>query len=349
MRQSSTHNRLGKKLLSTTALLLALFSPLQFDWQASLETRSVQLQSDRAEAKKRSSGGRSSGGSFNRRSSGSSSGSSGSSSGSSGSSRRSSDYYDDDYYSPRRTRTIYRDNYYYGDRHYGYRQSNDLFSTIIVMLLIIGAVGLVIYLIRVSLRGNKSNQPKDLQNDIVTVTQLQVAVFDQCDLQVSLSDITLQADTESPEGLNELLKESVLALLRSPETWAAVRSQSQMVKTREAAAAMFEKISIEERSKVGSEQLVNVGGRIREAAIAGEEDVAPGYVVMTLLVGTEHDKPLFEPIRTMEQLKAGLEQLAAIPTEYLLTVELLWSPQNSSENLSQDDFLELYPELLPLV
>jgi uncharacterized membrane protein len=348
MRQASTHQILG-----TTALLLALFSPAQLDWQTSLQTNHIQLQSDRAEAKSsRSSGGRSSGGSFNRRSSGSGSsgsGSSGSGSSGSGSPRRSTSY-DDDYYP--RTRTIYRDNYYYRDRHYGYHNgrsnSGDILAVIIIILLVIGAVALAIYLIKISMRG-KSGQPKELQNDIVTVTQLQVAVLDGCDLQETLSQITRDADTDSPEGLQELLKESALALLRSPEAWSSAYSQSQTVKTRERATELFEQLEIIERSKIGSETLVNVGGRVRETGYSGSEDTTPGYIVMTLLVGSEDDKPLFEPVRTHAQLQAALQRLAGLSVDYLLTVELLWSPQNHSDNLSQDDFLMLYPEMIPLI
>jgi uncharacterized membrane protein len=184
-------------------------------------------------------------------------------------------------------------------------------------------------------------------NDIVTVTQLQVALLAlERDIQNRLSDLTLNADMETSEGRNEMLKESVLAVLRSPENWSHAYSQTQTVKNREAAGQVFEQISMTERSKVESETLVNVGGKVRHQALKISEDSDPGaYIIVTLLVGTEHDKPLFDKVQTSEDLKTALQNLGAVSTEDLLILELLWNPQDSQESLTYDEMLVAYPEL----
>lgn len=207
-----------------------------------------------------------------------------------------------------------------------------------------GTVAAIAYLIW---KVKNSGGTDEKSNDIVTVTQLQVALLAQDrEIQDRLSELTLNADMETPEGRCEMLKESVLALLRSPENWSHVHSQSQIVKDREAAGQIFEQISMAERSKVESETLVNVGGKVRHQALKISEDSDPGsYIIVTLLVGTEHDKALFDKVQAGEDLKTALQNLGAVSTEDLLILELLWNPQDSKESLTYDEMLVAYPEL----
>ncbi|MBD3883217.1 DUF1517 domain-containing protein [Phormidium tenue FACHB-886] len=192
---------------------------------------------------------------------------------------------------------------------------------------------------------------REIDNDTVTVTRLQVALLSQArHIQDSLTEYTLNADTDTTEGLTELLQESVLALLRSPENWSHVRVNSQTVKSREQATQLFEQISIEERSKFSAETLANVGGRVRRQAMPKNEDDAPAsYIVVTLVLGTADDRPLFdEKIRTTQELQAALQRLGSITPEYLLVFELLWSPQDASDSLTYDELLTEYPGLIQI-
>jgi uncharacterized membrane protein len=304
---------LSKLTLALATIALTFFHPL--DWQAGLSDR---------------------GGSFNRRSSGS--GSSGSSpTRSSGSStRRDSDYRPYGYSSG------YDRGYRTYDRGYGSSSSGIGFW--ITLIFVLGVIGAIAYLVW---KAQTSNGTGEANNDTVTITQLQVGLLAQDrEIQDRLSELTMEADMSTPEGRSEMLKESVLALLRSPENWSHVRSHSQIVKSREAAGEVFGQISMTERSKVESETLVNVGGKVRQKALKQTEDFDPGsYIIVTLLVGTENDNPLFAPVHTTDDLKAALQTLGAISTDYLLTLELLWNPQDSSESLTYDEMLEVYPEL----
>jgi uncharacterized membrane protein len=327
------------KILATTAIAFTLligFSGVELSGQ-----------SDRAEAKS-SSGGRSSGGSFSGgRSSGGSSGrSSGSSSGSSsgrssgGSSSNSRPYRND--------RTYYRDDYHPGYGYSsGYGNSGSSVGMWIGFILFLGIAGAIAYLIW---KAQQSSGTGEANNDIVTVTQLQVALLSQeREIQERLSELTVNADMDTAEGRNEMLRESVLAILRSPENWSHVRSSSQMVKSREAAGTLFGQLSLTERSKVESETLVNAGGKVRQKKLQIIEDSDPGsYIIVTLLVGTENDQPLFSPIHTTDDLRAALQTLGAVSTDYLLILELLWNPQDSKESLTYDEMLTHYPDLVAL-
>jgi uncharacterized membrane protein len=325
------------KFLATTAIAFTLLIGF-----SSVE---LSVQGDRVEAKS-SSGGRSSGGSFSGGSSGRSSGSSSgrSSGGSSGGSSSNSRPYRND-------RTYYRDDYRPGYGYgysSGYGNSGSSVGMWIGFILFLGIAGAIAYLIWKAQQSSSS--ASEASNDIVTVTQLQVALLSQeREIQERLSELTVNADMDTAEGRNEMLRESVLAILRSPENWSHVRSSSQIVKSREAAGTLFGQLSLTERSKVEAETLVNAGGKVRQKKLQITEDSDPGsYIIVTLLVGTENDQPLFSPVHTTEDLKTALQTLGAVSTDYLLILELLWNPQDSKESLTYDEMLTHYPDLVAL-
>jgi uncharacterized membrane protein len=190
----------------------------------------------------------------------------------------------------------------------------------------------------------------ELLNDIVTVTRLQVVLLAGArELQCDLDRIAVNADLTTSAGLAAQLRETVLALLRHPDYWTHVRAESQTVAGRERAAELFERLSIQERSKFTVETLVNVGGEVQRRTMPGGpgEDVA-SHIVVTLLLGTADDRPLFKAVNSTSDLKAVLQRLGSISPAYLLVYELLWTPQDPSDSLSADELIAYYPDLVTL-
>ncbi|NMF56904.1 DUF1517 domain-containing protein [Pseudanabaena yagii] len=218
-----------------------------------------------------------------------------------------------------------------------------------LILLLIGGT-ITYFIIRALFFGSKPSVAKELENDTVTVTKLQVALLSQArEVQSRLTELSLEVDTDTSEGLLTLLQESALALIRTPENWTHVCSSSQSVK-RDQAEGVFQKLSLAERSKFSHESLVNVGGRVsqRQAPIASPDKDPSAYIVVTLLIGTEHDKPLFGEIRNTQELRTALEAIAAIPDTHLLVFELLWSPQADSDSLTYDELLTEYTDMIQI-
>lgn len=187
-------------------------------------------------------------------------------------------------------------------------------------------------------------------NDAVTVTRLQIALLAGArPLQAVLDQIATHSNLQTKQGLSAMLQETVLALLRSPEHWSHVQVNSQTVNTRQEASRLFEQLSIEERSKFNSETLVNVGGQLRRqtAQFSTEDNPNSGYIVVTLLLGTESDRPLATIYSTTE-LQVALQQLGAIHANELLVFELLWTPQDPGDVLSRDELLSEYPSMTQL-
>jgi uncharacterized membrane protein len=190
----------------------------------------------------------------------------------------------------------------------------------------------------------------ELANDVMTVTQVQVALLAQARyIQEDLTQLSTQANLDSQTGLTEFLRETVLALLRAPENWSHAKVSSQVVKSRNQASQLFEQLSIQERSKLTSETLVNVGGKVRQQAVKVREGADPAsYIVVTLLVGTANDKPLASSVHSAEELTVILKRLGGISPSYLMVYELIWSPQDASDSLSRDQLLANYADLVQI-
>lgn len=226
----------------------------------------------------------------------------------------------------------------------------------LVFLAILGGVTFfVVFLILRSLKRSMSGSAGmrgagELDNDTVSISKIQVALLAQArQVQTELTEIVENYDPETPEGLLGQLQESALALLRTPENWSHVQTSSQSVRGFDEAQRVFEQISIAERSKFSVESLVRVGSKVTRRAIKLDPDEAPAsYIVVTLLIGTAHDKPLFDEIRTTEQLTLALEKIATMPSDYLMVFELLWSPQDPSDSLTYDELLTEYSDMAPL-
>lgn len=144
-----------------------------------------------------------------------------------------------------------------------------------------------------------------------------------------------------------MLQESVLALLRTPENWTHVSATSKTVRSREEAETIFKQLSVEERTKFSAETLTNIKGKIRQTQQNSQPEEEPGrYIVVTLLIGTENDRPLFGNVFSTQDLKQALERIAAVPSEYLTAFELLWTPQSDTESLTYDEMLSEYAKMM---
>lgn len=292
----------------------------------------------------RSSGGRSGGGSF--RSAPSFGGSSGRSSGSFGSG---SGYSRPNYGGG----PVYVPVPYGGSPYYGSYGGGGGFFPLLV-LLILGGLGLGAlrwFLPKMSGGGGFAAGTSEVNNNIFTVSKVQVALYAQARvLQSDLTQLSLAVDTNSSEGLMQLLQEATLALLRNTEYWTHVSAISEVAKSALEAESMVNKVSIEQRRQLSAETLVNVGGKVQRNTlkVPGAEEGPAAYIVVTFLVGTAHDRPLFDKIRSVAELQTVLEKLAALPADYLMTFELIWSPQDASDSLTDEELLTEYSDLVQI-
>ncbi|KAL6142785.1 hypothetical protein ACLB2K_061061 [Fragaria x ananassa] len=182
-----------------------------------------------------------------------------------------------------------------------------------------------------------------------TVLKLQVGLLGLGrELQRDLDRIADTADTSTPEGLSYVVTETTLALLRHPDYCISGYSSVSLKRSIEDAEKGFNQLSIEERGKFDEETLVNVNSiRKRSSTSQRSNGFRNEYIVITILVAAEgvHKLPA---INGSGDLKEALQKLASIPPSKLLAVEVLWTPQNENDTLSERELLEDYPLLRPL-
>ena len=221
----------------------------------------------------------------------------------------------------------------------------------IFFLSIVAVILLILKLIAAMIRS--ANKPenkiiRERDNDRVTVSMLQVALSSNADnIQQDLSELSLNTDTDTESGLVTLMRESALILLRNDLAWTHVLFSSNSLNIERAESA-FDKLSIAERSKFSSESLSNIDGKLRTRIVASSDDNSASYVVVTLILGTADDKPLFDKINTETALKETLLQLASMRDDYLMKFELLWTPQQADEYLTDEELLMEYTDIISL-
>ncbi|CAM6083912.1 unnamed protein product [Calypogeia fissa] len=183
----------------------------------------------------------------------------------------------------------------------------------------------------------------------VSVLKLQVGLLGFArTLQNDLERISDRADTSTSRGLHYVLTETVLALLRQPDMCILGTSFSEVKRGVEAGERRFNQLSLEERGKFDEETLVNVDGNRKRAQekIRGD-GFSNEYIVVTLLVAADGDYNL-PAIYDNNDLKEALKKLGSIPADSIQGVEILWTPQDKSDSLTERDLLRNYPLLKSL-
>ncbi|KAL8159566.1 hypothetical protein V2J09_001103 [Rumex salicifolius] len=182
-----------------------------------------------------------------------------------------------------------------------------------------------------------------------SILKLQVGLLGMArTLQRDLNRIAESADTSTSEGLSYVLTETSLALLRHPDFCISAYSSSDVKRSIEEGENRFNQLSIEERGKFDEETLVNVNNvmRQRTTKLSGS-GFRNEYIVITILVAAEgvHKLPT---INGSKDLKDALQKLGSIPSNRTMAVEVLWTPQDENDTLSERELLEDYSLLRPL-
>lgn len=185
----------------------------------------------------------------------------------------------------------------------------------------------------------------DPDNDPMSVIKLQVGLLGSArELQRDLNRMGNTVDTSTPQGLHYLLQETVLSLRRNPQY--AMYGKSELTKMRglDNAEAAFNRLSLEERGKFQSETLSNVGGRTNRSIARVTGDGINELIVVTVLAAVD-GKVSTSDIHSQEDLKSNLELLGSVPSERLLALEVLWTPQDENDYFTKQELVTDYPTM----
>jgi uncharacterized membrane protein len=180
----------------------------------------------------------------------------------------------------------------------------------------------------------------------VTIAQLQVGLLSSArELQDDLRRLAATADTTGSSGLQRLLQETSLSLLRQPDLWVYANSELGQVPFA-SAESTFNRLSMTERSKLRSEVTSNVSGRRfqDEAAASGPTDATSDFIAVTLLVASRGRIPI-KTISSADDLRDALGVIGAVSVGDLIALEVIWQPEGKGEVLSTEELLTAYPQL----
>jgi uncharacterized membrane protein len=219
------------------------------------------------------------------------------------------------------------------------------------LLVLMAVVGLLLN----SLRGATGSLPGDgsagsLGGSVdgpVSIAEVQVGLLASArELQGDLRRMAATADTSSSAGLQRVLQETSLALLRNPELWVYANGEVGQVPFA-SAEATFNRLSVRERSKLERELTTNVAGNRSGASTTlqpGASDLASDYIAVTLLLATRR-RLAIKGTDTAETLRETLQVLGGVGSDDLLALEVIWQPEGVGEVLTSDQLLSAYPEL----
>lgn len=183
-----------------------------------------------------------------------------------------------------------------------------------------------------------------------TVLKLQVGLLGLArTLQQDLDRIAEDADSTTTKGLHYILTEACLSLLRHPDFCMSGLSSSFVKRNESDTEDQFNQLSLEERGKFDEETFINVNS-IRKRMVAaskGSNRFSNEFIVVTILVAVEGEHKL-PAITSSEDLQLTLQKLGSLSESSIQAVEVLWTPQDENDTLTERELLRKYPLLRSL-
>ncbi|WP_413678383.1 DUF1517 domain-containing protein [Prochlorococcus sp. MIT 0916] len=204
---------------------------------------------------------------------------------------------------------------------------------------------------------NSSNFSKESNNSIVSqsanpskvsLVQFQIGLLASAKgIQVKLRELASTSDTSTSSGLQKVLQDTTLSLLRKPELWVYSNIETGSVPFT-SAESTFNRISITERSKLKAEITSNYSGQIstfsNDKSNPGDSDSTNEYIAITILLATKKDLRLKNSANS-ELITEALRLLGSISSNDLIALEVIWQPDGEGETLREEELIIQYPNL----
>jgi len=173
-----------------------------------------------------------------------------------------------------------------------------------------------------------------------------------------IGDIAKKANIRSRKGVQSLVADVSLELLRQEASVSAACSSYSHNKSEGAAERTYYQLSTVERSKFDRESINKFGGKngleeiIDDADNVGRVSGEPPQnkatsAVVTLIFQIEGDQTKIPTLTSRSDLKNALLRIAADAQteEALLGAEVLWTPERRGDSITEQEVASLYPEL----
>jgi len=165
-------------------------------------------------------------------------------------------------------------------------------------------------------------------------------------IQDRLARFAEEGDTSTEAGLASLLQQTSLELLREKDSirYAGADGSGPMSLTN--AETKMNSLGLAERSRFQVERVRSADGAVRRASEAAEEGKeALEYVVVTLIVATRSAVEGFKSVGDRADLERLLAQLGSASPDGLLGLEVVWTPADPNDSMTETDLMTTYPDL----
>jgi uncharacterized membrane protein len=168
-------------------------------------------------------------------------------------------------------------------------------------------------------------------------------------IQERLADFAEQGDTSTEGGLAALLSQTALEILRDKDAvrYASAEARGPMSLTN--AETAMNGVALAERGRFQVERVRATAGRVsRSTAEAEEGKEALELVVVTLVVATRLPLARLGALTSEEDLAAALTELGGVSPDGILGLEVIWTPADPDDSMTETDVMTTYPELRSL-
>lgn len=190
----------------------------------------------------------------------------------------------------------------------------------------------------------------------VTVAQVSVALNvprrnDSSSILMYLDRLSASARTDSRVGVSNLVSQVALELLRQKRSIFAADANFKHYKDGNSAQREFNSMAIRERSKFERESISKFGGV--DYAERGTRRITDGFnpqataAVVTLLISIDGDSTKLPRINSIGDLEKALTRIATDVKvdDCLRSAEVLWTPEDPNDVLTERDVTADYPKL----
>ena len=182
------------------------------------------------------------------------------------------------------------------------------------------------------------------------VYRLQVALGRSArGIQDRMARFAAEGDTSSEAGLAALLQQAALELLRETDSIRAADVDASGPLSLTNAETKMNALALAERARFQVERVRGADGRVRRSEVAAEEGKeALEYVVVTFVVATRSPLGAWKEVTDHHDLETHLRELGGIPSSGLLGLEVVWTPADPDDSLTETDLLTTYPGMRSL-
>jgi uncharacterized membrane protein len=165
-------------------------------------------------------------------------------------------------------------------------------------------------------------------------------------IQERLARFAAEGDTGSEAGLAHLTQQTALELLREKDSIRYGSAETSGPFSLANGESKLNALSLSERSRFQVERVRGADGSVRRSsAEATTSSEVLEYLVVTVLIATRVSLSGIKKLTDRDDLDAVLAELGSVPPHGILGLEVIWTPADPEDALTESDMLLTYPHL----